>query len=489
VPGVAIGSRNAVNRIGKRSPLVVAAVYTVLAACFVPAYVTDPKLGLFWLFAAVAITPVGLRLDLGSPGSLFCIAWFGALAVAQLKLTSWEQDLSPLTWTIVLLGPLVFFVGCWFAQLMLKSVRPNSTHTLELKSNWDLRKVLWFLGLLLLSSVAAFLYQFSVLGGVPMWKILQGGDPIVRFEKLNSYLNRLSLSMYDVATISGLVLLVWTKREEYWGRVARPVLWGLFLLPLILSVTSGGRYYATEVLTIVAFAWLWLRGLRLKTAVLAILVVFAGLSVFGYVREMLQLEYTKYWSPLFSKQVTWIPIPDWLLPGYTYIVIPFTTLEVLANSIIPKTGYWWGWHTFYPVTVFFGAQGLPNTIWDHRFVFNTPTMFGTWFADFGLLGVFFFAFATGLASTLLYRSLIQRPTAFKLYCYSSVMCALAFCWFTNAFANFHFPWGIGVFFVFDMLTRRSGPLAAPVPPSRLPAQDRVAWSFRFAARARGVRLR
>ncbi|MGA9389643.1 MAG: O-antigen polymerase [Candidatus Sulfotelmatobacter sp.] len=193
---------------------------------------------------------------------------------------------------------------------------------------------------------------------------------------------------------------------------------------LLLSLGGRGNFFIGFLTLLIAWNYLK-QGIRLQALVLAVVVLYAMMSAYGFVRDQ---AYRGADSANYLDAAGIPPLVQPLVYAFTYIrggVATFRDLSALIPSEIP---YQHGRLTLLPLSTLLPghhemADMFFKNILGHDFVgLGQPaTPLGPLYGDFGLPGIFGGMFCFGLLVAALYGRMVSQPGVVRVLVYAWVM--------------------------------------------------------------------
>jgi oligosaccharide repeat unit polymerase len=346
------------------------------------------------------------NIDLFSPIFAFPVAyvlWFGFASVNVLD----EQN--PIPYVYILIGLVSYMAGVWFfgdrKQNGLLS-RPTCA-----RSDWNPRSFWTVIAFLVFLTVTSYLYLVSHIG-IPALSAEAGEQ-------------RLQISNYGVSEAifltSGWTLMVFLPVHLRLGEKKRTRRWLAFLLLAVVclmlpSLGSRGFLFLGFLTALIACYYIGSR-LRFGYLVLVSVCVFAGLSLYGYIRD----------SALSQGYVAiggGDSLADFFFPlyyAYEYVRGPVVTFRNVTQLIPREIPFQYGALTFGALrTLLPGHHEMADIffkkIQGHDFIgLGEPaTLLGPLYGDFGLPGIVIGLFSFGALSIKVYQWMSREPTAFRV---------------------------------------------------------------------------
>ncbi len=349
----------------------------------------------------------------------FTLAWVGGQGIACLKLSRLQTDWHYMTWIAFCLIYLGFGIGYEWGQ------QYGKVEEVELKKD-DVLSGRLFLCIVMLAvvSVLCFLFEATVGDDIPLFVGETHGSYYYRATGLHYF----TVSCILIPAIT--VLYVKVSESVRNKRL-------LFLVPAnVLAVLLPLLYVSRfQLVFVVGFAVVTFimvnKKIRLKT-----LGILLGLLVPVYILTVVHHSYdVSYLSQVFEMKYSQTPLI--ISQPYMYVANNF---ENFNHMVVRLTEHTWGLRMLYPFFALTGLKRLfPQLAASEVFLIKpeltTLTMFYDAYYDFGVFGIFFFAFAIGMAAKVLMSAIKKNcnPVVYLFYGQMAIYLGLAF--FTTWFSN------------------------------------------------------
>ncbi|MCI8795669.1 MAG: oligosaccharide repeat unit polymerase [Dorea sp.] len=349
----------------------------------------------------------------------FTLAWVGGQGIACLKLSRLQTDWHYMTWIAFCLIYLGFGIGYEWGQ------QYGKVEEVELKKD-DVLSGRLFLCIVMLAvvSVLCFLFEATVGDDIPLFVGETHGSYYYRATGLHYF----TVSCILIPAIT--VLYVKVSESVRNKRL-------LFLVPAnVLAVLLPLLYVSRfQLVFVVGFAVVTFimvnKKIRLKT-----MGILLGLLVPVYILTVVHHSYdVSYLSQVFEMKYSQTPLI--ISQPYMYVANNF---ENFNHMVVRLTEHTWGLRMLYPFFALTGLKRLfPQLAASEVFLIKpeltTLTMFYDAYYDFGVFGIFFFAFAIGMAAKVLMSAIKKNcnPVVYLFYGQMAIYLGLAF--FTTWFSN------------------------------------------------------
>ncbi|HEX6879315.1 MAG TPA: O-antigen polymerase [Terriglobales bacterium] len=248
---------------------------------------------------------------------------------------------------------------------------------------------------------------------------------------LNSAASEARLSVhgpfYFLFVLSGWTLFILTPLH-YWSSKAQgsPIWMGLVLLvtSVLLASLAGRSNIFVPLLTALIVRHYVKTRLNLRSAFIFILVIFLGLSLFGYVRDTSESDRALLWMELAG-------VPKPLIPAATaavYVRYSVATFRDVTEMIPEHVPFQHGALTFAPFKTFLpGRQEMSDIFFrnmlgnDFVGVGQPATLLGPLYADFGAPGIFLGMMMFGALLAFSFRRMRAAPTPFQILIYAWIL--------------------------------------------------------------------
>ncbi len=248
---------------------------------------------------------------------------------------------------------------------------------------------------------------------------------------LNSSASEARLSVhgpfYFLFVLSGWSLFVLTPLYYWSCKTRSSPLWmalTLLLTSVLLASLAGRSNIFVPLLTVIIIRHYVKKRLNLRSAVIFILILFLGLSVFGYVRDTSESDRSLLWMDLAG-------IPKSLIPAATaavYIRYSVATFRDVTEMIPAHVPFQHGALTLAPFKTFLpGRQEMSDIFFrnmlgnDFIGVGQPATLLGPLYADFGTPGIFLGMMTFGALLAFAFRQMRSAPTPFRILIYAWIL--------------------------------------------------------------------
>lgn len=349
----------------------------------------------------------------------FTLAWVGGQGIACLKLSRMQTDWHYMTWIAFCLIYLGFGIGYEWGQ------RYGKVEEVELKKD-DVMSRRLFLCIVMLAVVSVLCFLFEVTAGDDI--------PLFVGETHGSYYYRATgLHYFTVSCILiPAITVLYIKVSESVRNKRLLFLVPANVLAVLLPLLYVSRFQLVFVVGFAVVTFIMVnKKIRLKT-----MGILLGLLVPVYILTMVQYSYdASYLNQVFEMKYSNMPLI--ISQPYMYVANNF---ENFNHMVVHLTEHTWGLRMLYPFFALTGLKRLfPRLAASEVFLIKpeltTLTMFYDAYYDFGVFGIFFFAFALGIASKVLMSAIKKdcNPVVYLFYGQMAIYLGLAF--FTTWFSN------------------------------------------------------
>ena len=366
--------------------------------------------------------------DFFSPSSIICLTYLFSLGLASLNVYEWKFSLSSLTFNIVFLGIISFFLGCLFCSLFRnKKYKKNIENDSEPKLhffNVSKLNLLILLFVQLLTFILNFYYVQKIAGTISLSNI---GEVIGNYRLISAYSeNAESIPGFVIQMVkfSNLILYFITiifinnnfYNKNYNNNEKNNNIFSYLIVSFIInsaiSLLSGGRYNLISNLISIFIIYTFFNRLisdnnniNFKSTIKTVFLIFALLFVFSSFRSVVgrtnDSDFVSYISSYFGGSVP-------LLNRY------------LEKNPSPSSNVEFGYETFYPVHRFLNKFGISKSyrrgnqefLTSGSLIGNVYTSFKPMYIDFGIIGILFLQFMLGFIWQKFYNY-IKVKTSFS----------------------------------------------------------------------------
>jgi oligosaccharide repeat unit polymerase len=384
-----------------------------------------------WIVALALSSPLLLALgkrawiwvskqDLFSPlvaYPLTYIAWFaiGSIDFVQLPSSISFSPFDPIPRRVLFyagIGLLGYLCGARSLMGASKGWRPERIS--EIRFSWQPTSSRFVLLILLLIAAGSYLYVLLQTGVVALRS--DAGEFVYELDKYHLIMQAFFMSAYTAFLLIAAVVFdpVRGGAKALTGAVA-------VLLMLMLSFLGLGSRsaFVPPVLSGVVLYHYIRKPIRLRTAIAIVLVLFAFLSVYGYVRALTFGDST----PLEAAGVPAVAQP--FLYCYLYFRYTVATFRDVTDIIPGQVPFQHGSITFMPLQSLLPGHHYMSDIYFKNLLGNDfigagqpATVLGPFYADFGVAGIFAGMFAWGIIVTKLYKWMLRDRTVFSTMIYA-----------------------------------------------------------------------
>ena len=389
---------------------------------------------------AIAVVALGLmalfawlgRGDWTRPYVILPVPWYGAVALAQLKLTNYEAAWSAKATLLVLVGPLALALGAFVASGGGGERRHLGAFPDDLSASTLRRAALALLG----TGIVGLVWRSQLLGGITILS-----------PEIDATRGRALVPAYVTFLTDGFFLGFWASLAAIAverARQGRLRVGDLLVAALALAGTATNASRNTVLVAVgvpVIFAYLVggrrvLPARRVALAALVVLAVFSGLFFLRTAQHRdSPFEAYFYSGVVYDAPVALRP----LLPVYVALAAPFETLNRLAEAVPDAYPYGRGAYSLVAVPPALSPlerKHLYNVTGplSAPYYFNVATYEGSLLADGGVLGVIGGSLVLGLAFGLARRRLFREPSLRAAAVYAYLAYTLAFMVYENLYS-------------------------------------------------------
>ncbi len=349
----------------------------------------------------------------------FTLAWVGGQGIACLKLSSLQTDWHYMTWIAFCLIYLGFGIGYEWGQ------QYGKVEEVELEKDAVTAKRLFIcIGVLASISVLCFLVEIAA-----------GEDiPLLAGETHGSYYYRATGLHY--VTVSCILIpamtVLYVKVSEAFRNKRMFLLVPANILAVLLPLLYASRFQLVFVVGFAVVTFIIVnKKIRIKT-----MGILLGLLVLVYILTVVYHSYdASYLEQIFAMKYEHMPLI--VSQPYMYIANNFENFNYMVVHLAEHT---WGLRMLYPFFALTGLKRLFPQLVASKALLIKPeltslTLFYDAYYDFGLFGIFFFAFAIGIAAKVLMNAIKKNcnPVVYLFYGQMAIYLGLAF--FTTWFSN------------------------------------------------------
>ena len=364
--------------------------------------------------------------DIISPARVFGFIWSIVLGLANLKLSKLQFPWTFSQWAYVLIGPLSFLIGIFIIYIMYIGSRLHSVSEIRQilgEQKVDHTKLFYLIVLAFILYLIGYIGVALAKGQVPMFS----RNPSAARTDFLVFGIAMFIPNMTVILFFSLVYHLFTQQMS-----TKKGLLKIISFITIISYLFLLQRYQFILITVMAFTFLYYtsRYIRLKTmflfAILGILLFYLIATLRS--GQIIQLALYKTSLMKFSFKYAIFTEP------YMYVVM---NVENFVNAVSRHDHFTYGAYTFdwlfaliqlkYPIKDYFALVDTPYTIG----VFNTHTIFWTFYRDFGILGISLLPLICGLAVGSVYYSMRRNPTIGLVSSYSIIVFVMALSFFIN----------------------------------------------------------
>lgn len=359
------------------------------------------RTALTWFFISIGVYILIMNYlvcrDLFTPVGVMGPIWFITIGVANLQLSTYQQELDPTTW-VVLLGSIgTFLLGSFtIAIIFSRSSEPGSPIDLDTFAAryqpQKIRNTIWFMFIL---SLVAYLVHVVRFGAIPIFSE----------NLMQAYLEfPLPVWYYLMVLAMPVCLLIYIYRKLYQPKGEKIFIF-IFLLSLLILISILARAFVLFVLVgvMVIKNHLGKKPIAFKYLVIMLIIALVFFIYIGNIR-----------TSATGRNI--IEIADLKIPPqYSFLAWPYfiislnlENLRILVNNL---DHYYYGAKTFFPILFFarvYKFIDYPALIIG-KFA-TTSTYLADFYTDFGIIGTLLIPYILGVISTGIYYRLRSRPT-------------------------------------------------------------------------------
>lgn len=352
--------------------------------------------------------------DIFNPDGLFSLVWLFSVALSQLKLSSMQFDWNGKVWFVVILSWVAYLIGSSTIDLVSK----KKLICFQPKKNIELnpRKLKKNISILFFLSFLSFVIEVVVAGYIPIFS-----------SNMGAYTGfGISFIHYNTVAISVVVLMCFYyiltfKKDQI---IIFLMIIGIFQ---IISIVSRQLIVFTffGCLVLLHYKKKKISIIRLAKYGLLALVIF---GVMGTIRNQ-SLEYL-YDVANIKEEVP----QSFLMWPYLYFSMGF---ENLRSFIVSDIDFQLGRLTFEPIWALTRFKTIFNPINLAQYhtipEFNVSTYLREYYIDFGIAGILFIPYITGIFTKLIYMRMERKELYLLIYIF--ILHNLVFTFFVNFYSN------------------------------------------------------
>jgi oligosaccharide repeat unit polymerase len=384
--------------------------------------------------------------DVFSPARLFAIVWSLILGLTELKLSGWQKEWSTYSWIVLLLSLLSVLLGMFIIYVInynsyeksISEIR-ESVNCFKINSQLLYRMVL----LLFILYIFSYITIYLIVGYLPFFTLhpdlTRTGWQFFGF----------SLLIHLVPIIIYLIILFYLKTK---GQTARKIILTSVLFSSLVSYFFLLQRFDLIIPIILTIAFLYYGTYKFKLKYIFLILSFLMLIIYGIssLRNSNLFIAILYYSGKMkiSKSLAIFTEP------YMYIVM---NLENFANAVDKLSQFSFGYYTFDFVLA---LTGLKHWIYDYCAiidfpyiitpVYNTYTMFFSYYRDFGILGIFIFPTIIGMLISTAYYRMRRSLNLYTISLYGIFVFVVIFSFFITMLSWLFF---VFILIVISLLTK------------------------------------
>lgn len=429
----------------------VIALLAGLSACFLPIVVALLIISALLIFLSfILFSNKSAGLDVFSPWALFPALWIGCVAIGSRIISEQQTPWNHTQWIAAALALFGWLFGCIFALIIVfedtrKSVGRIFTPPFKssLQYIWNEKNLKFLTAVWFVAAAICTAYEFKfVMGGIPVFSANWEED---RFISNAGYLSRLiHIISYSLIPLT-MVLQAHLCSQKKIFALKNTYYISLLCASLFICALWGSRHTLFIPLSAggVLFHYLYFRFKIRHFVLLGILgLIFVG--GIGYLRtstvwEDQNIDYTEVLQDLGYEGR--FPIFD---QAHNTIAINFETFRWLTDTVPSTQDFQYGKFTFFPFySLLPGKQDTlgewQNKVWNTGFYANlTSTFMGPLYVDFGLTGIFIFAFLFAFFLTILYDSMFKSPSMLNILLFAFFVNHTIMMPYDNTIVKLHF---------------------------------------------------
>lgn len=355
------------------------------------------------------------------------ITWFtlGSIGTAAVE----EYDVRVCLYAA--LGLVCYILG---ARLFLKGKREEIT---PVRNNWN-RESFWFV-ILVMGALTILSYSYL---------ISQMGIPALSSVVAESRLEIVKYGPTQAVLVTSAFTVMILLGGHLWNVQEKPALrrlcWLCIVLIAVFMISLGSRgFLFSPLLTMLIARHYFAKQYGLRRLVIVGLVVFAGLSIYGYLRDKQLTEGSVIINP--QEDIGTVIFP--FIYAFDYIGQPVATLQALIQLIPEGVPYQHGVLTFGALATLLPGRHEMADMFFKRILGNDfigggqpGTLLAPFYGDFGLLGILLGMFLLGALTGKVYSWMCSGQTVFRILIYAWVMHITLLSLFGAIFPYIHIIW-------------------------------------------------
>lgn len=441
---------------------VVSGLITILFSSNI--YILITLLAAIFLVFVFSIDTTKTGIDIFSPIILFPALWISCVVVGSRIISIQQTPWNSVMWNSVSLALIGWILGYVVGSVLLISKRNNEIiqppFKFHLRSIWERKNFDFLILIWFTAAVICTAYEFKyVVGGIPILGMNWEED---RFISASGYLGRLiHMISYSLIPLAMVIQAFLFSQKKIFS-INNLYYFIMLLLTLCVCAMWGSRHTLFIPITVgvVLFHYLHYK-LRIRHFILLGLAALIFVGGIGYLRTStiwkdVDIDYTEVLQELgYEGQY---PIFD---QAHNTIAINFETFHWLTDTVPSSKDYQYGKFTFFPFySLLPGKQDTlgewQNKVWNTGFYANlTSTFMGPLYVDFGLLGIFIFAFLFSLFLSMLYKSMYKNPSIFNILLLAFFINHTIMMPYDNTLIKLHFFFNLGFLWFADLYCKRT----------------------------------
>lgn len=372
--------------------------------------------------------------DIFSPTRVFGFVWFFSIGLADLKLSRLQSEWSGLSWIVLWLGVMSFFIGIFIAYVLTMASKEHSVREIRRKFRLaaiDENVLFWITTVFFCAYCFAFVIDTVAYGQLP-------------FFSSHPDRARVEFGVFGIHLfISGGMPLVLILATEYFllvkGHSSRKFILALeFLVTFVSHLFLLVRFtYMIFLLAGAGIAYYSSRLMKMRNVVLILSLIAV---TFGFIVQVRETRYVQHYLYVIS-QMKYPESYAWITGPYMYISM---NLENFARTVDRIDHYTYGYYTFDSV---FALTGLKHWMGEyfglttHVYLtsgYNTFPFFFVFFQDFGPMGVAMFSMISGFTVGAVYHWMKSSASLLSIVLYGCCVYLMGISFFTNSASSLNF---------------------------------------------------
>lgn len=368
--------------------------------------------------------------DIFNPIALFSLVWLGGIALASMQLTTEQYDWKPYTWLNMIIIYLFFILGYFNVK---KYFEKNNKKFTKIKNNIEIdegKLYIIIVGVLCISYLSFFIEAYN-LKFIPLFS-----------DNMSAYIDFHYLFLHYFTLLIALVPGLTIVYKSLGGKKS---IWWINLVSLIMPVLLVSRQTVLFQLILIIITFNYCIK-KIKIEYLFIISA-VGLILFSLASNLRQqnVDYIYQVANFKSENKTLLAQP------YLYVSMNF---ENLRNAIENSKELHGGVYTLSPFIELFNLGNIfkykAESFLTNQY-FNTSTFALPYYLDFGIIGMIFGGYITGLISSLIYF-IFSKVKNVGTVLYSIICYCIVFTFFVNFFINLNVIFDVFVLISIIVLT-------------------------------------